>query len=83
MDRHDIEMSSVFGQLIALEVAVTALLASHPDRERLRTAFRSAEDLGFAWTEDPNFDSTGRGQLAQKAYVEMLNRLRAHVAGSE
>ncbi|WP_166207214.1 hypothetical protein [Cognatiluteimonas telluris] len=77
MDRHDIESSSVFGQIIGLEVAITALLASHPDKEALRTAFRAAEDMGFTWTEDTSFDQTGRGEIAQKAYIELMNRLRA------
>lgn len=58
-DRRDLEISRAWAQNIALEVAVTAILRSHPNRAALAAAWKDAEDLGFTWTSDaPEFGPT-------------------------
>lgn len=79
MNRHDVEGARIFGELIAFEVTLSALLASHPDKSSLRSAFLSAQDSGFQMTEDTSFDSTGRGEIAQEAYKLVMDRFRTIV----
>jgi len=81
MDRHDIEMCGAWAQLMALEVAVTALLGAHPNREALAGAWRVAEDRGFTWTSDANGVDQPRFRLIQEQYLQTLNRLRSVAIG--
>lgn len=75
-DRRDLEISRAWAQNIALEVAVTAILRSHPNRAALAAAWKDAEDLGFTWTSDaPEFGPT-RVAAIQAEYAATLERLR-------
>lgn len=76
-ERRDIEIWRNWAQMMALEVAVTALLRSHPDAAALQAAWRDAEDMGFMWTSDPQGVGEARTRLIQADYVETLSRLRA------
>jgi hypothetical protein len=77
MDRQDVEIWRAWGQLMALEVALTAVIKSHPDPEGLRSVWRGVEDLGFTWTTDAEGVGQTRLQEVQGEYVSMLDRLRA------
>lgn len=76
-ERRDIEIWRGWAQIMALEVAITALLRSHPDAAALHAAWRDAEDMGFNWTSDPEGVGEARTKLIQAEYVETLARLRA------
>lgn len=78
-ERRDTELDRIFGELMAMEVAVTALLLSHPQPLQIRKDWQDAEDLGFTWTSEANGVPTQRLKRVQSAYVQALDRLRAHV----
>ena len=76
-ERRDIEIWRGWAQIMALEVAVTALLRSHPEPAALAAAWKDAEDMGFNWTSDPQDVGAARTALIQGEYVETMARLRA------
>ncbi len=78
-ERRDIELDRLFGEHMALEVAITALLDSHPQPLVIRKAWQDAEDLGFTWTSEANGVPEPRLRRIQAAYLQALDRLRAHV----
>ncbi len=77
LDRHDQGLAHEVGNTMAMEVAITALLLSHPDRSALASAWKVAEDQGFTWTSDPGpgLDAQ-RSRWAQEGYLDTLSRLR-------
>lgn len=78
LDRHDFAAAQDMGTTMALEVAITALLAAHPNRETLAAAWRDAEDTGFTWTSDPEPGvGAQREAWVKEAYLHTLARLRA------
>ncbi|TAA11272.1 hypothetical protein EA658_16545 [Pseudoxanthomonas winnipegensis] len=77
LDRHDTSIALELGNTMAMEVAITALLLSHPDREALAKAWADAEDRGFTWTSDPEPGvGDARTRWAQEGYLNTLSRLR-------
>lgn len=80
-ERRDIEIWQAWGTNIALEVALVALIKSHPNPDALRTAWRDAEDAGFTATSDVD-PRVGAKRLAlvQDAYTSTLARLRETTA---
>lgn len=76
IDRHDVAEADAFGQLIALEAAIVALLQSAPDRDALASAWRDAEDVAFTQTSEANGIDAQRHAIAKKACVQTLARLR-------
>ncbi|HEL5053075.1 TPA: hypothetical protein UOA92_000843 [Stenotrophomonas maltophilia] len=76
-DRHDEGLALEVGSTMAMEVAITALLLSHPDRDALASSWKVAEDLGFTWTSDPGPGlEAQRTRWAQEGYLNTLSRLR-------
>lgn len=77
-DRRDEEIWNAWGQIAALEIAVTALLNAHPDRDALRRQWRDAQDAGFMQTSDvvPQVGER-RLQIFREGYLAVLARLRA------
>ena len=78
-ERRDIELDRLFGEQMALEVAVTALLQAHPQPLLIRKHWQDAEDLGFTWTSETEGVPEPRLRRVQEAYVAALKRLRPHV----
>ncbi|WP_115560044.1 hypothetical protein [Xanthomonas arboricola] len=77
LDRHDQTTALEMGNTMAMEVAITALLLSHPDRQALTAAWAIAEDRGFNWTSDPD-ERVGSERIrwTQEGYLDTLARLR-------
>jgi hypothetical protein len=76
-ERRDIEIWGAWGNLTALEVAVKALLASHPAPEALATAWRTAEDEAFEQTADMPGAAKLQLETVRENLVNTLNVLRS------
>jgi hypothetical protein len=80
-ERRDIEIWQAWGQNIALEVALIAIIRSHPNLGALRKAWKDAEDAGFMATTDVDpLVGEKRLSLVREAYTATLSRLRAVMA---
>jgi hypothetical protein len=76
LDRHDITEADAFGQLIALEAGIVALMLAASDSDALSAAWRVAEDRAFTQSSEPNGLDEQRHEIAKKSCADTLARLR-------
>ena len=79
LNRHDIAEADAFGQLIALEACLMALVASAPDPDALRSAWRTAEDTAFMQSAEPNGVDARRHAIIKEACITTLARIRSAI----
>lgn len=79
LDRHDITEADAFGQLVALEAGIVALMLAASDSDALSAAWRIAEDRAFTQSSEPNGLDEQRHEIAKTACASTLARLRLAV----